>query len=210
MRSPKFRVRASARSVALLVAIASAVLGVAACTATDTADESALATSAVVPTRSAAEVSASQAASASASAAAAESVRLEAEARAEAEAARLNPATYSSIEFRDYALLVKDPDAHAGQKVVVYGRVTQFDSATGPQNMLVRTANAPQDSVFDYDINTMVEASSQTLKPVVEDDLVTIYAEVVGSYTYDTQRGGNTTVPKLRANIVEVTGSAAN
>lgn len=37
--------------------------------------------------------------------------------------------------------------------------------------------------------------------------MVTLYVEVVGSISYDTQIGGNTTVPKFFANIVDVTGS---
>ena len=44
-------------------------------------------------------------------------------------------------------------------------------------------------------------ADSDLLRPVVEDDQVTLYAEVVGSTSYDTQIGGNTTVLNLNAGV---------
>lgn len=130
-------------------------------------------------------------------------------AAAEAERARLDPAAYPAISVRDYAMLVKDPNAHKGQRFVVYGVVTQFDAATGTSTLRANTAATPQDRSYDYDQNTIVESTVQTLGPVIEDDFVTFYVEVVGSYSYATQIGGNTTVPKLKANIVQVTRSAA-
>jgi hypothetical protein len=39
----------------------------------------------------------------------------------------------------------------------------------------------------------------------VEKDIVTMFVEVQGAYTYDTQIGGSTTVPALTANIIEAT-----
>jgi hypothetical protein len=39
--------------------------------------------------------------------------------------------------------------------------------------------------------------------------LVKMYVEVGGSISYDTQIGGNTTVPSVLVNIIKVTGSAS-
>ncbi|MHD0279578.1 hypothetical protein [Rhodococcus aetherivorans] len=119
--------------------------------------------------------------------------------------AKLDPASYQEISERDFALLVKDPDAFAGRKIVVYGRVTQFDSATGTDRFRADTAAVLQDSPYDYDQNTAIEADQPALVAnVVEDDIVKMYVEVDGSYSYDTQIGGRTTVPKFTVNIIEL------
>ena len=141
-----------------------------------------------------------------------ERVRRAAEAEAERQrqaevlAAKMDRGTYEQIGDRDFALLAKAPDAHRGRKLVIYGVVTQFDSATGKTTFRVETGANPGD-YYDYDVNSMVGVLSTTAANVVEDDMVTLYVEVVGSYSYDTQIGGNTTVPKFFANIVDVTGS---
>lgn len=131
------------------------------------------------------------------------------EARAQAaaeEAARLDPATYEQIGDRDFALLMRNPDAAAGRKLVVYGVVTQFDSGTGPDAFRANTAANPQGQSYNYDQNTMVTGAPDVLANVVAEDFVTMYVEVVGSLTYSTTMGGSTTVPKFQANIIEVTG----
>ncbi|WP_231250655.1 hypothetical protein [Nocardioides furvisabuli] len=130
--------------------------------------------------------------------------------RAAAEAARVNPATYRAVTDRDLALIVKNPDAHVGKKIMLYGYVTQSDSVTGPKNLLADTSATPGYEWYDFDTNSLISAPGPNLfANVVEDDLVTLYVEVVGSYSYDTQAGGNTTVPQFLANIVRVTGSVA-
>ncbi|WP_169649734.1 DUF2510 domain-containing protein [Rhodococcus sp. HNM0569] len=147
---------------------------------------------------------------AAASAKAQQEAAAEAEAKRQAEeAAKRDPATYEQLTERDFALIAKNPNAAVGRKVVVYGRVTQFDAATGLGQFLARTSPFVPDSVYDYDQNTLIVGDSASLiQDVVEGDLVTMHAEVLGSFSYDTQAGGNTTVPKLQVNLIEVTGSA--
>jgi hypothetical protein len=141
---------------------------------------------------------------------AAEAARVAAEAKAAEEAAKLDPANYNTIGSRDYALITKSPDAHAGERYVLYGYVTQFDSATGPDAFLADTDAEQHTEWYEYETNTFVVADDPSiLSPVVEDDLVKMYVEVVGSFSYDTQIGGNTTVPQVTVRMIEVVGSAA-
>ncbi|MDG3014741.1 DUF2510 domain-containing protein [Speluncibacter jeojiensis] len=141
--------------------------------------------------------------------AAAAKARQEQEARRQAEeAAKQDPATYEQLSDRDFALITKNPAAAIGRKVIVYGRVTQFDSATGTGRFLARTGASPSDDGYDYDQNTMVVGDTPALiADTVKGDLVTMYAKVLGSFSYDTQAGGNTTVPQLQVNIIKRTGS---
>lgn len=123
--------------------------------------------------------------------------------------AQLNPATYKDITARDFALIAKDPDAHIGEKIVVYGVVTQFDAATGKKGFRADTDAVPHQSAYDFDQNTAVYANDPSiLTDVVQKDFVTMWVEVAGSFSYDTQIGGSTTVPKFDVYIIKVTGSS--
>jgi hypothetical protein len=102
--------------------------------------------------------------------------------------------------------MVKNPDSWAGRKIVVYGVVTQFDSATGSTAFRADTGPSPMTDPYDYDHNTFITAhASGMVADVVEEDMVTMFVEVQGAYTYDTQIGGSTTVPALLVNIIEPT-----
>jgi hypothetical protein len=121
---------------------------------------------------------------------------------------RLDPNTYNAISPHDYALMLKDPAAHMGQKIIVYGVVTQFDTATGRSEFRADIAAQPQDDRYGYQQNTMIEASDTSiLANVVEGDYVRMYVEVEGAETYKTASGGEFTVPKFGVNIINVTYS---
>ncbi|QDP09779.1 hypothetical protein FNU77_08655 [Prescottella equi] len=123
---------------------------------------------------------------------------------APADPARLDPATYSELAERDFALIAKDPDAAKGRKVVIYGRVTQFDAATGITQFRADTSGIVQDSKWGYNENSIVDARDKALvADVVVGDILKMYVEVRGAYSYDTQIGGRTTVPRFSLNIVE-------
>jgi hypothetical protein len=163
---------------------------------------SAASASAAAASSSAAAASAS-AAQASASAAAAS----KAAASQAAEAARVNPASYKAISDRDWSVVQRDPDAHAGERYVVYGCITQFDANTGTDTFRANTGGAQQKSCWSYSVNTIVTAGVGTdLTKVAEDDLVKMYIEVVKAYTYTTTAGGSTTVPLVQVNIIQTTG----
>ncbi len=106
--------------------------------------------------------------------------------------------------------MVKSPDDYKGQRVVVYGEVTQFDSATGKENFLANVGSKkqrPSDGFVDYDDNSLLEGAATEFQDVVEGDVFSAKVEVLGSESYDTQLGGNTTVPKLRVHQISVYAS---
>ncbi|KXF51351.1 hypothetical protein AXA44_01265 [Rhodococcus sp. SC4] len=124
------------------------------------------------------------------------------------EAAKWDRTTYETLSDRDFALVMKNPDANKGRKLVVYGHVTQFDSVTGPDRFRADTMAAPQDYSFQYDNNTVVTGTAPLLANPVSGDFVTMYVVVAGSHRYSTTLGGETTVPKLNALMLDVTGSS--
>ena len=129
--------------------------------------------------------------------------------KAAADRARLDPATYEEVTPREFALIAKDPDANRLRKLVLYGVVTQFDPATGTKGFRANTDAVPHPKSYDFDQNTILAASDPSiLDNVVEKDFVTLWVSGAESYTYDTQMGGSTTVPKFTVNIIKVTGSS--
>lgn len=136
-----------------------------------------------------------------------EAERKKAEAALEKE--RLDPATYEEIDRRAWAQVVRDPDAFVGDKYVIYGYVTQFDSATGIDTFRADTDAVWFEDWYDYDHNTLVTAAdSDVIKEVLKGDVVKMHVQVGGSFTYDTQIGGSTTVPVVLVNIIEILSSS--
>jgi hypothetical protein len=115
------------------------------------------------------------------------------------------PAT--TVTARQWAKVVKSPDNYIGKRYIIYGEVTQFDSATGDAAFLADTAykNTTDYGYFDGE-STWLNGDAAKLSDVVEKDVFKATVTVLGSYSYDTQIGGNTTVPELQINKIKVIG----
>jgi len=157
--------------------------------------------------KAAAEKAAAEQAAAQAAAEAAAAEQAAAE-KAAAEKAALDNA--QPLSARDFALLVKDPDSHKGKVFRVFGEVNQFDAATGDKQFLASSGAAKSAIEYgftEYDQNTLFTGSAQQLASIVEGDVFSAVVEVSGTESYDTQIGGNTTVPKFKVLAIEVYGS---
>lgn len=115
-----------------------------------------------------------------------------------------------AITARTWQLIAKDPAAHVGKHVIVYGHVTQFDAATGTYGFRASAdgvVHKPQYGYVDYPTNTVFIGEPSLLTNLVQGDLFRAEVTVMGPYSYATQIGGQTTVPQLAVNKVTVTGS---
>lgn len=120
----------------------------------------------------------------------------------------LDPTQYQPISQRDYALLLKDPEAAKGKRLILYGVVTQFDPATGTSDFRADTGAQHADRSNAYEVNTYIHAPDPAiLKNVVEKDMITVHVEVAGTYSYETQSGRRMSVPLMNVYIIEVTRS---
>ncbi|MGQ4818971.1 hypothetical protein ACQ1ZK_17875, partial [Enterococcus faecium] len=91
-------------------------------------------------------------------------------------------------------------DDHIARLMVVYGRITQLDAATGKCFVRVSISHTPQDDWYDYEHNSVGfpgdgEWDCPVLDRFVADDGVKLWVTIGGSLSYDTQIGGSTTVP---------------
>lgn len=117
---------------------------------------------------------------------------------------------YAALSERDFALLVKNPDAFAGRYFIIFGEVTQFDSATGTGGFRANTGATKSDISYgftDYSQNTVLTGDSAMLANVVEGDCFEARVVCDGSYSYETQVGGNTTVPSFNVKSIGVYAS---
>ena len=121
--------------------------------------------------------------------------------------------TYQTISSQAWLEIVKDPSTHADECITVYGEVTQFDAATGTGDFRANVGGvwqAPDYGYVNYPTNTLLTGNAAALASVVQQDLFTANVMVMGSYTYQNQVGGQTTVPQLHVNSIKVTGTASS
>ena len=109
-----------------------------------------------------------------------------------------NPTNYS------YKQLNKNAYSLKGQRIVHTACVFQFDGATGPKQFLGEWTN------MGYNVWTdLVQVKLPNARigaNAYEGDLVKITGYILGNYSYDTQGGGNKTVPSIMVTTLSVVG----
>jgi hypothetical protein len=105
------------------------------------------------------------------------------------------PVSYVALTSRAWALLVKAPDNYTGKAYKVYGCITQFDAATGTEQFRAQASYQNEDYWYTNGANALFSGVESKLADYVEGDIVSMKVMSLGSYSYDTQNGGNTTVP---------------
>lgn len=119
----------------------------------------------------------------------------EEEAKAEQEAKEKR----ENAEPIEYAQLEKNPDRYAGEYVKYQGQVVQIQEG---DNMTSIRLAVTQDS-YGYNSDDIVYVEYDGYTDFVDDDIVTIYGEVYGSYSYTSQAGWEITIPAVIADTVE-------
>ena len=115
---------------------------------------------------------------------------------------------YKELTDRDMALIIKDPDAHKDERVVIFAKVTQFDSATGECSFRGNASAVPVDKSWDYKENIFLKGGSggvpcEELKDYVEDDEVKVLATSQGEVQYETAMRASLSAPQFRIDKIE-------
>jgi hypothetical protein len=122
-------------------------------------------------------------------------------------AATPKPVTFSKLSDRSWAQVVKSPDKYTGKGYQLWGCIWQFDAATGPGSFLANASNAREEYWNLDGENASFTGTEAMLSSFVEDDMVSMNVVSRGSYSYDTQAGGNTTVPAFEIRKITRRGS---
>ncbi|WP_416970132.1 hypothetical protein [Streptomyces sp. 4F14] len=117
-------------------------------------------------------------------------------------------ATYERLTAREWAQIAKDPDAHSGERYVVYGVVTQFDAMTGSETFRADVDGVRHVESYEYPTNTILTGDAAQLERFIVGDTFEAKVEMNGSLTYETQVGGSLTVPQLHVDSMEMTSAA--
>lgn len=100
----------------------------------------------------------------------------------------------NSAETIPYNQLIKDPGAYRGKHVVYTGQIFQIQQAGGAGIMLVAVTNEGYDI---WDDNVWIDYFGNVQG--AEGDQITVYGVIKGSKSYETQAGGQTFVPRIKA-----------
>ncbi|MDI9898435.1 hypothetical protein QM716_01055 [Rhodococcus sp. IEGM 1409] len=114
----------------------------------------------------------------------------------------LDPTTYKEISSRDLEVILKDVRASSGQRIVLYGSISQFDSATGPGRFLASIGTSSI-GVGNLESAHMV-GDPATLKPFVKGDDVKMYVVVDGEFSYTSAADIKFTVPQFQIGMIEL------
>ena len=117
----------------------------------------------------------------------------------------LDATTFQEITSRELSLYLKDPERHAGQRLVLYGTVRQFDSVTGPESFLANVSAVPNSEVSETE-SALIYGDKALLGPIVEGDTVKMHVKLLGTMSYENAVGGEMTLPSFSVHIAEVTG----
>jgi len=103
---------------------------------------------------------------------------------------------------------VKAPDNYTGKAYRVYGCITQFDAATGADQFRAQASYQNEAYWYTNGANALFSGDEAKLADFVQGDIVSMKVLSMGSYSYDTQSGGNTTVPLFTVvSITRLSGS---
>ena len=102
---------------------------------------------------------------------------------------------------------MKSPDKYIGKGYVIWACITQFDAATGDDTFRGDAAPKKLKYWFSDGQNAFFTGSASRFADFVQDDVVQMKVISLGSYSYDTQAGGNTTVPLFQVSKITHKGS---
>lgn len=112
---------------------------------------------------------------------------------------------FKSITERDWQFILKNPNDYFNQYFIVYGKITQFDTATGNDSFRANVSGIDQYSKGYWlgGDNTLLVGNAALLKPFVNNDIFVAKVSVLGTFSYTSVFNGNLTVPKLK--VFEIT-----
>jgi hypothetical protein len=116
--------------------------------------------------------------------------------------------SYDTVSSREYKKIAKDPDLYIGDTILVYGVITQYDSATGSCAFRADTGPKKTKYSFDYSVNSIVSAADSydcpQLDDVVSDDHVKMWVTLLGAFDYETAIGGTATAVAMQVDRIQV------
>ncbi|PLR73520.1 hypothetical protein [Bacillus sp. UMB0728] len=99
----------------------------------------------------------------------------------------------------DFKQLEKNPDRYTGEYVKYTGEIVQILEGNDTTNIRLAVTKTS----YGYNPGEIVFIEYEGYTDFVDGDIVTIYGEVYGKYSYESQAGYNISLPGIVADIVE-------
>ena len=116
-----------------------------------------------------------------------------------AEAARQEAMKNEYSRDYSYTQIARSPDSFTGQKIAVRGRVLQEGSAGYSKHYIRLASNMYYDDVFYVEYDPEIVDLN-----ILEDDIITVYGECTGDYTYTALLGQSITLPSIEADMIDM------
>lgn len=110
---------------------------------------------------------------------------------------------YKKLSDRSWQKVVKAPDSYIGRTYQVWACISQFDAATGLDTFRGEASNKNCEYWYLDGDNALFTGDEDQLADFVQEDVVVMNVMTLGSFSYSTQIGGETTVPWF--DVVKIT-----
>lgn len=116
---------------------------------------------------------------------------------------------FESLDKRAWQRIVRSPDDHVGERVKIWGCISQFDQNTGPDTFRAETYYK---KLGEYDwygdtTNSFLSGDIGDLEDFGSDDVFSANATIVGAYEYETTIGGNASAVLFLVDSIRRRGS---
>jgi hypothetical protein len=102
------------------------------------------------------------------------------------------------VTGRQWAKIARAPEKYVGKAYVVYGYVTQFDSATGDDAFRANVDGVRHTDEWEYETNSILSSDGNiNLDDLVKDDHFRAEVLVAGEFSYESTMGADLAVPHL-------------
>lgn len=112
--------------------------------------------------------------------------------------AKPKPPTFAKVSSRAWSKIARDPEANAGKAIIVYGAITQFDSATGNDMFRANVDGVRHREWYEYDTNTVLTADEALIDDLANEDMFEAKVIVSGEFSYESTFGSELSTPELR------------
>lgn len=108
----------------------------------------------------------------------------------------------------DYDSLARNPNQYKGQNFVFTGEVIQViednNELTLRVNITPKKYEYSNETYYEDTILVAYEYSNSSESRILEDDIITIYGQSIGTYTYESVFGSPITVPAVAAMYIDI------
>ncbi|MZP28714.1 hypothetical protein GTO91_03140 [Heliobacterium undosum] len=104
----------------------------------------------------------------------------------------------NSCQTYEYRVLNKNPDALKGNRIKTRGKIMQIQESGNSTFILLETTNNGYD-IWTDNVAVLYEGKID----VYENDKITLWGEITGSFSYESVARYNITVPAVRAKYIE-------